>query len=247
MNNIIDQQEGFTKEVSREFFRSVYGYMFAALGISGIIAYMVGAGDQVDIGGKSLPEFFVKYFITAEGGIAPLFYVVAFAPLGLGLIIQMAYQRLSLALLMALYIAYSVLMGLSLSTIFIVYTDAAIASTFFVAAGAFAGMAILGYTTKTDLTKFGSLLYMVFIGIFIAGIVNVFMKSDMMSFAISVIGVFVFTGLTAYYMQQLKGISQDSSLSGLDRSKLSLIGGLQLYILFVNLFLSLLRIMGSRE
>jgi FtsH-binding integral membrane protein len=189
----------------------------------------------------------VKYFITAEGGIAPLFYVVAFAPLGLGLIIQMAYQRLSLALLMALYIAYSVLMGLSLSTIFIVYTDAAIASTFFVAAGAFAGMAILGYTTKTDLTKFGSLLYMVFIGIFIAGIVNVFMQSDMMSFAISVIGVFVFTGLTAYYMQQLKGISQDSSLSGLDRSKLSLIGGLQLYILFVNLFLSLLRIMGSRE
>jgi FtsH-binding integral membrane protein len=122
-----------------------------------------------------------------------------------------------------------------------------IVSTFFVSAGAFAGMAILGYTTKTDLTKFGSLLYMVFIGIFIAGIVNIFMKSEMMDFVISVIGVFVFTGLTAYYMQQLKNMSQDSDLSALDRNKLSLVGGLMLYILFINLFLSLLRIMGSRE
>lgn len=236
MNEIIDQHEGFTKEVSKEFFRSVYGYMFAALGISGIIAYWAGT-----------PEFFLKYFMTAEGGISPLFYVIAFAPVGLGLLIQMAYQRLSLAVLMALFVAYSILMGLSLGTIFLAYSGQAIASTFFVSAGAFAGMAILGYTTKTDLTKFGSLLYMVFIGIFIAGIVNVFMQSDTMSFVISCIGVFVFTGLTAYYMQQLKGIAQDTTLSGLDRNKLSLIGGLQLYILFVNLFLSLLRIMGSRD
>lgn len=108
-------------------------------------------------------------------------------------------------------------------------------------------MAILGYTTSTDLTKFGSLLYMAFIGIFIAGIVNFFMHSETMSYVISAVGVFVFTGLTAYYMQQLKGISQDETLSGLDRNKLSLIGGLQLYILFVNLFLSLLRLFGSRD
>jgi hypothetical protein len=236
MSQFINQHEGFTREVSREFFRSVYGYMFAALGISGIIAYMAGT-----------PEFFQTYFITPQGGISPLFYVVAFAPVGLGLLIQMAYQRLSLGLLLGLYVAYSALMGLSLGTIFLVYSGQAIASTFFVSAGAFAGMAILGYTTKTDLTKFGSLLYMVFIGIFIAGIVNIFLKSDGMSFIISVLGVFVFTGLTAYYMQQLKGIAQDTTLSSLDRNKLSLIGGLQLYILFVNLFLSLLRILGSRD
>lgn len=249
MNNIIDQpHEGFTREISREFFRSVYSYMFAALGISGVIAYMIGTGEQVVYeNGQTLPVFFVEYFLNAEGGISPLFYVVMFAPLGLGLLIQMAYQRLSLAVLMALFIAYSVLMGLSLSTIFIVYTNTAIASTFFVAAGAFAAMAILGYTTKTDLTKFGSLLYMAFIGIFIAGIVNMFMESSMLGFAIACIGVFVFTGLTAYYMQQLKTTAQDSSLSGLDRNKLSLIGGLQLYILFVNLFLSLLRLFGGRE
>jgi len=84
-------------------------------------------------------------------------------------------------------------------------------------------------------------------GMFIAMIVNMFMDSDTLTFAISVLGVFVFTGLTAYYMQQLKGLSQDTSMSGLDRNKLALIGGLQLYILFVNLFLSLLRILGSRE
>jgi FtsH-binding integral membrane protein len=236
MNNIIDQHEGISKEMTREFFRSVYGYMFSALAISGIIAYLAGT-----------PEFFVKYFMTAEGGISPLFYVVAFAPVGLGLLIQMAYQRLSLGFLLALFMVYSALMGLSLGVIFLVYSGAAIASTFFVTAGAFAGMAILGYTTKVDLTKFGSLMYMLFIGIFIAGIVNIFMKSDTMGFIIAVIGVFVFTGLTAYYMQQLKTVAQDESLSGLDRNKLSLIGGLQLYILFVNLFLSLLRLLGSRD
>ena len=108
-------------------------------------------------------------------------------------------------------------------------------------------MAILGYTTKTDLTKFGSLLYMVFIGMIIATIVNIFMKSDTMDFVVSVLGVFVFTGLTAYQMQQLKHISNDPNLQGVERNKLALIGGLMLYILFINLFLSLLRLLGNRD
>jgi FtsH-binding integral membrane protein len=234
MNNI-QQQDGFAREASREFFRSVYGYMFAALGVSGLIAYMTGT-----------PEFFAKYFI-ANGSISPIFWVVALAPLGLGLLIQMAYERLSLGLLLSLYVAYSALMGLSLGSIFLVYEIPAIVSTFFVSAGAFAGMAILGYTTKVDLSRFGSMLYMVFIGIFIAGIVNIFMKSEMMDFIISVIGVFVFTGLTAYQMQQLKEVSNNPDLSEMDRNKLALIGGLQLYILFINLFLTLLRLLGSRD
>jgi hypothetical protein len=176
-----------------------------------------------------------------------LFWVVALAPLGLGLLIQMAYQRLSLGLLLGLFVAYSALMGLSLGSIFLVYEIPAIVSTFFVSAGAFAGMAILGYTTKVDLSRFGSMLYMVFIGIFIAGIVNIFMKSEMMDFIISVIGVFVFTGLTAYQMQQLKEVSNNPDLSEMDRNKLALIGGLTLYILFINLFLTLLRLLGSRD
>jgi FtsH-binding integral membrane protein len=238
MEELIDNNGNYSAELSRVFFRNVYTYMFGALGISGILAYMVGTNELM----------FAQLFLNAAGtGLSPVFWIIAFAPVGIGLLIQMAYERLSMGFLLALFIVYSGLMGLSLSSIFMVYNMGAIASTFFVAAGAFAGMAILGYTTKTDLTKFGSLLYMVFIGMFIAGIVNIFIGSDSMGFIIACLGVFVFTGLTAYQMQQLKEVSQQPYLSEEDRNKLSLIGGLQLYILFVNLFLSLLRILGSRD
>lgn len=235
--NLLNRQEydANAKTMSSEFFRNVYSYMFAALGISGAIAYMCGT-----------PEFVMQYFIS-NGSLTGLFYLVVFAPVGLGLLIQMAYNRLSMPVLLLLFGGYSALMGLSLSTIFLVYDIASIYSTFLVTAGAFAGMAILGYTTKTDLTKFGSLLYMVFIGMFIATIVNIFMKSDTMDFIVSVLGVFVFTGLTAYQMQQLKHISNDPNLQGVERNKLALIGGLMLYILFINLFLSLLRLLGNRD
>jgi len=236
MEEQINQSGSYTKEISREFFKNVYSYMFGALAISGILASYCGT-----------PAFFESYFINSNGGLSPLFYVIAFAPIGLGLLIQTAYQRLSFGLLLGLFVAYSALMGVSLSVIFLIYDITTLASTFFVTAGAFAGMAILGYTTKTDLTKMGSMLYMVFIGIFIAGIVNIFMKSDAMGFIISVLGVFVFTGLTAYHMQQLKQIAQDPNLDPMHRQKLSLIGGLTLYILFVNLFLSLLRLVGGRD
>lgn len=237
MNTIFEQDgQGFSKEITRDFFKNVYAYMFGALAISGIIAYTAGT-----------PEIFAQYFINAEGtGLSPLFYVVAFAPVGLGLVIQMAYQRLSFGLLLILFMVYSVLMGLSLSSIMLIYAGSDIAITFFVTAGSFGGMAILGYTTQTDLTKFGSLLYMVFIGMFIASIVGMIFGFDW-SFGLAILGVFVFTGLTAYYMQQLKGVAQDQTLSHMDRSKLALVGGLQLYILFVNLFLSLLRLIGSRD
>ena len=227
----------YSQEITRDFFKSVYSYMFAALSISGIIAYISGT-----------PEIFAEYFLNSEQtGLSPLFYVVAFAPVGLALLIQMGYERLSFGTLLILFMVYSALMGLSLSSILLVYSGTQITSTFFITAGAFAGMAILGYTTKTDLSKLGSLLYMSFIGIFIAGIVNMFIGSDALGFGIAVIGVFVFTGLTAYHMQQLKTIAASQSISAMDRSKLALIGGLQLYILFVNLFLSLLRLLGGRD
>ena len=238
LENLLNKRQysSNSRTMSTDFFVNVYTYMFVALGISGSIAYMCGT-----------PKFVTEYFVTSEGKISGLFYVVAFAPVGLGLLIQMAYNRLSLMTLFILFGLYAALMGLSLSTIFLVYSIASIVTTFFVAAGAFAGMAILGYTTKTDLTKFGSMLYMLFIGIFIAGIVNIFMKSDTMDFIISIIGVFVFTGLTAYQMQQLKHISEEPGLENVQRNKLALIGGLMLYILFINLFLTLLRLLGNRD
>jgi uncharacterized protein len=249
MNNIYQQEEGtYAKGATREFFRDVYTYMFVALGLSGAIAYYIGTSDMVLMSnGKELPLLFVNYFISSSGGISPLFYVVMFAPVAIGWYVQSAYQRLSMSLLMILFIVYASLMGLSLSTVFIVYASSSIYSTFFVSAGAFAVMAILGYTTKTDLTKMGSLLYMAFIGIFIAGIVNMFIGSGALGFAIACIGVFVFTGLTAYYMQNLKRISQESGMDSMERSKLAIVGGLTLYILFINLFMSLLRILGSRD
>ncbi|MFT6282838.1 MAG: FtsH-binding integral membrane protein [Salibacteraceae bacterium] len=238
MNSILDSNQEYTKEVTRDFFKSVYMYMFMALAVSGIVAYMAGT-----------PEFFEKYFVeqsaTGELSLSMLFWVVAIAPLGLGLLMQFMYRKLSYGLLLALYIGYSVLMGLSLSTILIYYSGQSVALTFFVAAGAFGGMAVLGFTTKTDLTKFGSLLYMAFIGIFIAGIANIWIGSGALDFGIAVIGVFVFTGLTAFFMQTLKRASQDNAITGIERDKLALVGGLVLYMLFVNLFMSLLRLMGS--
>lgn len=238
MREILDQgtHQEYTKEITRDFFKNVYAYMFSALAVSSIIAYYAGT-----------PEFFMEYFLNADGGISPLFYVVAFAPVGLGLLIQMAYQRLSFGVLVFLFMLYSALMGLSLSSVLLAYSGQDVVMTLAITAGAFGGMAVLGYTTSIDLTKFGSLMYMLFIGIFIASIANIFIGSGMLSFGISVIGVFVFTGLTAYFMQQLKGVAQSQMLSELDRSKLALVGGLMLYILFVNLFISLLSLLGGRD
>lgn len=238
MNTIFENsQVQNSSESVKTFFRSVYTYMFAALGISGLIAFRVGND----------PELFISYFISATGGFNPLFYVVMFAPIGLTFVIQWGYDKLSMLSLTLLFVLYSGLMGLMLSSIFLVYDIQSIANTFFVTAGAFGGMAILGYTTNTDLSKFGSLLYMIFIGMFIASIVNIFIGSDSMGFIIACLGVFVFTGLTAYHMQELKKLAQNAQLNDEQKNKIALIGGLTLYILFINLFLSLLRIMGGRD
>ena len=241
MNDLFNTSGSYSQEITKEFFKKVYTYMFGALAISGIIAYMAGT-----------EEFFLKYMVEVDyvnGTVTrtPLFWIATFAPLGLGLLIQMAYRRLSMGVLMLAFLAYSVLMGLSLSGIMLVYSGASIAITFFVSAGAFGAMAVLGYTTSTDLTKFGSLMYMLFMGIFISSIVNIWMGSEMLDFVISIVGVFVFTGLTAYFMQQLKNTAQNDMLEGVEREKLALVGGLVLYILFINLFMSLLRLMGSNE
>ena len=231
----------YSKEITRDFFKSVYLYMGAALAISGIVAYWAATQN-----------FYLNYMIEvdyAAGTVSrtPLFWIVTFAPVGLGLLIQMAYRRLSLGVLLLSFLGYAVLMGLSLSVILLMYSTSSIAVTFFVTAGAFGAMAFLGYTTKTDLTKFGSLLYMVFIGMFIAGIANFWIGSNTMGYVISILGVFVFTGLTAYFMQQLKQTAQNQMLDGVERNKLALVGGLVLYILFINLFMSLLRLLGGNE
>lgn len=221
-------------ELSRSFFANVYKYMFLALSISGVLAYMSA---------KSGWYLSVAFNST---GLSPMGYVIMFAPLALVLLIQFRYQKMAFTSVMGLFILYSVLIGVSLSFIFLLYTSGSIATTFFVTAGAFGGMALLGYYTKTDLSKMGSLLYMLFIGMFIAGIVNVFIGSDTMGYVISFLGLFVFTGLTAWEMQRMKAVAVNTSLSVEDRKKQELMGGLTLYILFINLFLSILRFTGER-
>jgi FtsH-binding integral membrane protein len=227
----------YEASIASNFIRSVYSYMFIAMAISGVIAYAVGTNKAL----------FDQLFMTSDGGTSPVFYVMLFAPIVISMVIQWGFQRLSMPILLALFVAYSASMGSTLSIIFFAYSTQAIAFTFFVTAGAFAGMAILGYTTKTDLTKFGSLLYMVLIGMILGSILNMFIGNGMMDWIITILGVFVFTGLIAYQMQQLKMVAQSPEFSQETRNKLALIGGMQLYILFVNLFLTLLRLLGNRD
>ncbi|WP_417265599.1 Bax inhibitor-1 family protein [Brumimicrobium sp.] len=238
MENFIDTpiNQTASKTQVKEFFTAVYTYMFMALVVSGVVSWYLASSG-----------LFMEWFITAEGAVSPLFYVVAFSPLALVFLIQAKYQSFSLGALVGLFVLYSSLIGASLASIFFVYSMGDIAITFFVTAGAFGAMAILGYTTSVDLSKMGSLLYMAFIGIFIAAIVNMFIGSDWLAYVISIVGVFVFTGLTAWEMQRLKAIANDASVSSENKQKMSLMGGLTLYILFINLFMSLLHLLGGRD
>lgn len=243
MSEIIDNYNFDTvekKAAARQFFTRVYAFMFFALLVSGLVAYRYGT-----------VEFITKYFVNVKADGTPsmsmLYYVVLFAPIGVALLMQTMINRLSFSLLFGLFALYSILMGLSLSFIFLVYSMQSIAIVFAVTSGAFGVMAIMGYVTQVDLTKFGSILMMGFWGIFIASIVNVFIGWESLNFIISIIGVVVFTGLTAYHMQQLKHFAHDSTLNETEKNKMALLGGFTLYILFVNLFLSLLQLFGSKE
>ena len=236
MNDYLNNDQSVSSDVARDFIRSVYTYMFAALSISGIIAYYVGTN----------PAYIATLFLT-ETGVSPFFYVVMFSPIVVVLAMSLGLERMSMTTILLLFLVYSVLLGLSLSFIFMIYSMGSIALTFFAASGAFGIMAVLGYTTKTDLTKFGSLLYMALGGIIIASIINMFMQSSGMDKMITYIGVFVFTGLVAYKMQMLKEMAYNAEMNEDQRSKMALFGGLSLYITFINLFLTLLRLFGSRD
>ncbi len=241
-NHIIDDYSFDTAEkqaAARQFFAKVYGFMFFALIVSAAIAYQYGTR-----------EFFEAYFLNkTPKGYQPnmLYYIVLFAPIGVALLLQTMINRLSFPLLFGLFAIYSILIGFALSSIFLRYSMGSIATTFGITAGTFGIMAIMGYITKVDLTKFGSILMMAFWGIFIASIVNVFIGWEGLRFLISVVGVLVFTGLTAYHMQQLKKFAHDSEISADNKNKLALLGGFTLYVLFINLFLSLLSLFGNRD
>lgn len=243
MNQLIDDYSFDTAEkkaAARQFFSKVYLYMFFALIVSGGVAYQYGTVEFIS-------KYFLKIGADGQAAIAPLFYVVMFSPIAIAMLFSSMMHRLSFPLLFGLFTIYSILIGFSLSSIFIVYSATSIALVFGVSAGTFATMAIMGYVTKADLTKMGSILSMAFMGIFIASIVNIFIGWEKLNFIISIIGVVVFTGLTAYHMQSLKNYALESQDSAEDKNKMALMGGFTLYVLFINLFMALLRIFGSRD
>ncbi|MEO6883400.1 MAG: Bax inhibitor-1/YccA family protein [Bacteroidia bacterium] len=221
--------------MSKTFLASVFSWMFFALVTTGVVAYLFGHSASL-----------LQMLIT-NTGMTPLGYIVMFAPIGFVLLMSFGINKLSYPVLLLLFIAFSILMGMSLSFIFLAYTGASIASIFFVSAGMFGLMGIVGYTTSTDLTKFGSLMFMGLIGIIIASVVNIFMKSSGMDYLISFLAVLIFTGLTAYDVQKLKKIGSTVENGTDSAAKLAIFGALSLYLDFINLFLALLRIFGGRK
>lgn len=236
----IEQAAPISGSITKTFMSNVFSYMASALAITGIISYWFG--NDLELVGMLFTQ-------TADGIVKMnmLGYIVMFAPLGFVLIMSFGFQKMSSMTMVLLFIAYSTIMGVSLSTIFLVYTASSIFTTFFITAGTFGVMAFLGYTTKTDLTKFGSILIMGLIGIIIASVVNMFMGSETMDYTISILGVLIFTGLTAYDVQKLKRIGSGVEYGTDETNKLAIMGALNLYLDFVNLFLFLLRFLGDRK
>jgi len=231
-----NQAQVQTGAITKTFMASVFLWMTLAMVITAVTAYWF-ASDQALIG--SLVNF-------ETGKMSALGWFVMLAPLGFVLLMSFGYQKLSPAIMTLLFVAFAVLIGMSLSFILIVYTASSVYQTFAITAGMFGIMAVTGYTTKTDLTKFGSIMFMGLIGIIIAMVVNFFLKSSALEYLISVIGVLVFTGLTAYDVQKLKRIGSQAMDAGNTR-KMAIMGALTLYLDFINLFLFLLRLLGDRK
>jgi uncharacterized protein len=213
----------------RDYMLKVYNFMAGGLAITGAVAYVAAASG-----------FYQAIFGTA------LYWVVIFAPLGLVLLLSFRIQSMSLGAAQLTFWAYAGLVGLSLSGLFIVYTGASIAQTFFITAATFLAMSIYGYTTKTDLMRFGSFLFMGLIGIVIAGLVNMFLRSPGLQFAISIIGVLVFVGLTAWDTQRIKEMYWEGD-SSVVAGKKAIMGALKLYLDFINLFVILMQLTGQRR
>jgi uncharacterized protein len=225
----------------RSYMIRVYNYMTAGVGLTGLVAWFTFQAAVTDAGGSlQLTSFGQTIF---QG---PLMWILVLAPLGLLMLLSFGINRLSAGTALTLFFVYAGLLGLSLASIFLVYTGASITRVFFISAATFGAMSLYGYTTQRDLTGVGSFMFMGLIGIIIASVVNMFLKSSGLDWAISVIGVLVFVGLTAYDTQRIKemyNVNDDGTVSG----RKAVMGALSLYLDFINLFLMLLRIFGDRR
>ena len=218
------------QEASTVFLAKVFNWMAIGLGLTGIVAYF-----------------------TAQSGLAaaivssPLFFILILAELGMVFYLSLRIEKIQPGTATGLFVGYSVLNGLTLSAIFLAYTKASIGGTFLITAGMFGAMAVYGLVTKRDLSGLGSFMFMGLIGIILASIVNIFLKSSSLYWTISVIGVLVFVGLTAYDVQKIKNMGEQGIMEQGDSAihKGAILGALALYLDFINLFLMLLRIFGG--
>ncbi len=216
----------------RAYMLKIYNYMAAALCVTGVIAYATANTP-------ALVNIIYSNTIIA--------YAIILAPFGIVIYLNVRMGKLSVNSMRAWYFTFAGIMGLSLSSIFIVYTQASIAKTFFITATVFASMSLYGYTTKKDLTSMGNFLIMGVFGVIIASIVNIFLKSSGLDFAISILGVLIFTGLTAYDSQKLKKAYYSLTQHPEMMAKVAIKGALILYLDFINLMLFLLRFLGDRR
>ena len=229
---MIEEKEGMVSLAFPALMRKVYVWMTLALVITGFTAFGIASNPGI------------AYAIVTN---RLLFWGLIIAEFGLVIGISGAINRLSIATATLLFIAYSIVNGATLSVIFMAYTMTSIASVFFITAGTFAAMAFIGYTTKTDLTSLGKILFMGLIGIIIATVVNIFIGSSMLNMIVSYIGVVIFVGLTAYDSQKIKNMLYEADSLSEEAQKLALLGSLTLYLDFINLFLMLLRIFGNNR
>lgn len=212
--------------------KSVYLQMAAALSITGLVAYFLS--QSMDF----------WYFMSENPSFI---WIILIAQIGVVVWLSARLNSMSISAATLLFILYSVLMGVTMTTIFMIYTAASIASTFFITAGMFFVMSIVGFVTRIDLTRVGSILVMALIGIIIASVVNIFLHSETLYWIISYAGVIIFVGLTAYDTQKIKGMIAEYGAVDEVGYKLALLGALTLYLDFINLFLFLLRIFGNRK
>lgn len=231
MANYISHQTAAEAAVST-LFKSVYMQMAAALSITGLVAYFLS---------QSLD------FWTFLAENTSLIWVIFIAQIGLVIWISARLVKMSMTTATLLFILYSAMMGVTMSSIFMIYTMSSIASVFFITAGMFLAMSLLGYFTRMDLTRIGSLLFMALIGVVIASVVNIFLGSETLYWIISYVAVVVFVGLTAYDTQKIKEMLVEYGNVDEMGQKLALFGALTLYLDFINLFLYLLRIFGDRK
>ena len=225
----------------RGYMIRVYNYTTAGVALTGLVAWFTYSAAVVDTGaGLQLTEFGHAIFAS------PLMWLFVLAPLGLVMLLSFGINRLSARTALTVFFVYAALVGLSLASIFLVYTHASITRVFFISAATFGATSLYGYTTQRDLTRVGSFMLMGLIGLIIASVVNIFLHSTRLDWAISVIGVIVFVGLTAYDTQRIRemyDVNDDGTISG----RKAVMGALRLYLDFINLFLMLLRIFGNRR